>query len=90
MASIADFRARFPEFSRAPDTLVVVHLDAAHERCAPKRYGKHHTEAVLLQAAALLMRSQGAAKMRADAPEQIKVWEDELRRLRDMAAVGFR
>lgn len=90
MASIADFRARFPEFGRAPDVLVTAHLDAAHIRCSPKRYGRLHTEAVLLTCASMLARSPGARNMRLDSPEQLRLWDDELQRLRAMAAVGFR
>lgn len=88
----AQFVEAYPEFAGAPDALVVIKLAQAARRTNADVYQTADlaADAVMLRAAILLMKTPDARKMRLASPDQIYVWESELRQLQGSATMGLR
>jgi len=93
MATLAGFRARFPEFDNASDTYVQTALDDAALSTYADMYGSSALadQAVMLKAAIHLVESPRAREMRVNIPgEQVYTYMSRLQRLQRSAAMGVR
>ena len=90
--SNAEFLVMYPEFAGAPTALLTGKIAQAARRTNADVYQSTDlaTDAVMLRAAILLLRSPQGRKMRADTPEQFVVWEYELREAQRSATLGIR
>lgn len=93
--SIADLRAKFPEFGTtstngASDALIQLAIDHAAQLCDATVYGDQHTQAVLLEAADDLARSPYARAMALVGKDGSTSYEKRARRLMRSAAIGIR
>ena len=88
----ATFLVSYPEFAGAPTALLTAKLAQAARRTNADVYQTTTlaADAVMLQAAILLLHSPQGRKMRADAPEQFVVWEYELQKAQRSATIGLR
>ncbi len=90
--SVADFVENYPEFEGATEALVTAKLTdaAARTNAAVFQSDALATQAVMLRAAILLLRSPYGMQMRQSNPDQVFVWEYELRNLQRSATCGLR
>lgn len=88
----AAFLAEYPEFNTATAALIDAKLAAAARRTNADVYQTEDlaTDAVMLRAAVLLMRSPFGKRMRQDNPDQVFTWEYELRMMQKAATMGLR
>jgi hypothetical protein len=88
----ATFLARFPEFNGVDGDLTDLILAEAARRTNENVFLSTAVcqDAVMLRAATLLLRSPQGAKMRQANPDQIFVWEYELRMLQRANTLGLR
>lgn len=86
------FLVSFPEFKDASGTLVAAKLKdaAARTNATVFQSADLAEQAVMLRAAILLLRSPYGLKMRLATPDQMFVWEHELRALQRSGTVGMR
>lgn len=88
--SIAQFKARYPEFATASDTLVQAVIDDAAQMFAADVMGVQHTQAVAAQAADFMARSPFARDMKLVLKDGSTAYGDQVERLRRIAAIGIR
>ena len=90
--AVADFLDNYPEFAQATTTLVTAKLADAAARTNADVFQSTAlaTQAVMLRAAVLLLRSPYGLKMRQNNPDQVYVWEYELKALQRSATQGVR
>lgn len=90
--SNATFLAEYPEFNGIASATITAKLAAAARRTNADVFQSTDltTDAVMLRAAVLLLKSPAGRKMRLNNPEQLIVWEVELRDLQKSAVLGLR
>lgn len=90
--SRADFLIEFPEFDKAPVTLVDKVLYRAGIQTRQATYGQAEAavRACMLKAAILLLRSPYAQRMRLDSMEQVSAYEVELYEMQRSGTMGLR
>lgn len=95
MASIpstSDFLASYPEFAAAPPAQLAAKLADAAARTNADVYqtGALATQAVMLRAAILLVKSPDGRAMRLENPEIVTAWDRELKQMQRAACIGLR
>lgn len=88
--SIAVFKARYPEFATAADTLVQAVIDDAAQMFAESVMGAQHMQAVSAQAADFLARSPFSRDMKLVAKDGTTAYSEQVERLRRICAIGIR
>lgn len=80
----------FPEFSAASN--IAVKLEEAAQRTNATVYQSAAlaTQAVMLRAAILLIKSPDGRAMRLENPDIVSVWDSELKQLQRAATIGLR
>jgi len=88
----ATFLASYPEFTGAPAGVLTLKIAEAARRTNESVYQSAALaqDAVMLQAAILLLRSPSGRKMRTENADQFLTWEYELRKLQRTATIGLR
>jgi len=90
MASLAGFRASYPEFSMAQDALVSAKLSDATLRTSTTAFSATEADIhIYLLTARLLALSPFGRDMRLSADDNSTVYDDDLRRVERAAAVGL-
>lgn len=69
--SLSAFRARFPEFRSAEDSLVLSHLDQAHRMFDEQLYGRNYLDAVGYMTAEMLSLSPFGTNARGEGETSI-------------------
>jgi len=91
MITVADFRARFPEFAPGPDDATVqAALDAAYLRTPSDVWGVKQDDGAAYLAAHLLALAPQARDMRIGKDARITLYMDERDRMARTVASGFR
>lgn len=90
--TVEAFLTSYPEFTGATEELVETKLAEAATRTNAGIFQSTALadQAVMLRAAILLLRSPQGLKMRQSNPDQVFVWEYELRALQRSATCGIR
>jgi hypothetical protein len=90
--TVAAFLENYPEFAQATTALVTAKLTDAAARTNADIFQSTAlaTQAVMLRAAVLLLRSPYGLKMRQNNPDQAYTWEYELKALQRSATQGIR
>lgn len=92
MASLSDFRSRFPEFASAPDDFVQTALDDAELTTNREVYGTGRADLAQMLAAAInLTESPRSREMRINVPgEAILTYMHRLQKLQRVGTMGLR
>lgn len=90
--TIAEFLVSYPEFAGAPTAFLQAKLNEAWSRTNAAIYQSPTlaSSATMLSTAILMLRSPYGLKMRSENPEQMLVWEYELRKAQRAATIGRR
>ena len=88
---VATFKASFPEFAAAPNTLVESQLDYAEVRCPLDVWGDLREEGIFIYCARFLAQSPYARKMGMTGFKEGRTpYDDRLAQLIRTVASGFR
>lgn len=88
----AEFKEAFPEFSRAPDTLVESRIELASQRLGAvwQENDERHTQGILWKAAHLLATSPNAREMALVSDDGSSIYEREFMSLQRSVTAGRR
>lgn len=86
--TVAQFKAKFPEFNGAPDALVQSRLDESYETCPANVWGARQDQGASWLAAHLMSRLPQARRMRIDGADDL--YHARYRQLQRSVAGGFR
>jgi len=89
---VPTFRQRFPEFDKAPDTLVEAKLEEGKRSCRTKAWGDgaEREDGVFFTAARLLALSPQGRSLRLVSEDGSTIYDETLRRLQRAMSYGFR
>lgn len=90
MATLAEFRAAFPEFSRASDALVNAKLTDASGTMDVTVWGDRYDQGQLYLAAHLLALAPGGQSMRLKTGEMTSVYWSRYKSLLRIVTAGYR
>ena len=92
VVSNAAFLVDYPEFAGATEALVTAKIAQAARSTNADVYQSTElcNDAVKLAAAVLLVQSPYGRTMRSEAPEQMLVWDMQLKKLQRRATMGLR
>jgi hypothetical protein len=88
--SVNDFLSSYPEFSGASTIAVKLSEAAARTNASVYQSAALATQAVMLRAAILLIKSPDGRAMRLENPTLVSVWDQELKQLQRAATIGLR
>jgi len=88
--TLADFRARFPEFERTADSRVEDALVGSSLECNADQYQQLYSEAVLYLAAHRLGSSPFGQATRSKDAGKITIYQQHYERIQQLAGGGFR
>lgn len=90
MATLAEFKASFPEFRSAPDALVTLKMTDAAESTSVAVWGATYDKGIYYRTADLLAKSPFGRKMGLVNKDGTTAYSADLRRLEELVTVGYR
>jgi hypothetical protein len=88
--TVASFKASFPEFIPAGDTLIGIKIDAAKLQINSTVWGSRYSEGVMWLTAILLASSPYGEQARLSDDNSKTIYHENFNRLRNIVTVGLR